>query len=63
MKLWIARDKDWELRLYTSFPYCSVGGVWRTYENGDDMSIDPNQFLTVTYENSPQEVELKLIEK
>ena len=63
MKLWIARDKQGWLGLYKEKP------IWKTASNGVEdwqdgcfMSyLDNNSFDEVTFENSPKEVELKLI--
>ena len=59
MKLWIARDKHGEIYLYSTKP--------KKYEHVFDADnwwqIDQSLFPEVTFENSPQEVELKLIEK
>lgn len=74
MKLWIARDEDGRLRIHPIKPYLidipnyrkywcnnagpvmAIGGVgqWPTIE-GEKV------FPEVTFENSPREVELKLI--
>lgn len=63
MRLWVARDKKGYLRVYYEKP------IWRThplYEfeywyGGPYLGyLDENQFLEVTFENSPQEIELKL---
>jgi hypothetical protein len=65
-KLWIARDLDGTLCLYTTEPWKRVTP---DYHNGefdcDDefINIDSRLFPEVTFENSPQEVELKLIDK
>ena len=59
LKLWIARDKDGMLHLFRAKPKkfsTGFGGYNKLY-------IDPDKFPEVTFENSPQEVELKLIEK
>ena len=66
MKLWIARDPDDVLFLYKSKPqyhsvsaiFVATDGVWI---NLSDYDMD--DFPEVTFENSPQEIELKLIEK
>lgn len=64
MKIWIARDKDGELCLYKTKPWKRVN---TTHHNDqfdcDDsfMNIDNDLFPEVTYENSPQEIELKLL--
>ena len=64
MKLWIARDKDESLWIFEEKPTffegvssfgCKFG---KTY-----AALDNSWFPEVTFENSPQEVELKLIEK
>ena len=66
MKLWIARDLDGELWLYTTKPvllddkrrFCCPDDVY-----GIDEQYQINQYLfpEVTFENSPQEFELKLV--
>ena len=73
MKLWIARNKSGSLSLYACKPI-EIGGnffVHDGYERIDyDTSyvkglyingIDSDLFPEVTFENSPQEVELKLV--
>lgn len=60
MKLWIARDKNGTLKLHESEPYCP----YNTWHNGNqEWHLDDDFFPEVTFENSPQEVELKLVEK
>lgn len=62
MKLWIARDIDGILRIYDNKPkvdkrkqeIISIGGYY-------DINI--NLFSEVTFENSPQQVELKLVKE
>lgn len=62
MKLWIARDLDGDLWLYNRKPEKKVwGGFIPTDDNCDIMAIDNNLFSEVTFENSPQQVEIKLI--
>jgi hypothetical protein len=64
MRLWIARDKTGWLGLYKEKP------VWRESSNGIEdwndgcfMSyLDSNTFDDVKFENSPQKVELKLVD-
>ena len=65
MKMWIARDEDGRLFLFNAQPYrvdwkypCKV---WESEE--DYMRIKDELYPEVTFENSPMEVELKLIEK
>lgn len=61
MKLYVARDFGGGLYLFPEKP------ILRTdykYWDGDNwFKIDQDLFPEVTFENSPQEVELKLIEK
>ena len=59
MKLWIARDKDNSLCLHYEKPVLSESGVW--YSEQQVMILPKNQYPEVTWGNSPQEVELKLI--
>lgn len=71
MKLWIARDVcNINLKLFFEKPVEQEGN-WvvkhidklnRMYY-GNSISIDNDLFPEVTFDNSPQEVELKLIEK
>lgn len=57
-KMWIARDEDyWDLNLFYEKP-TSEEGVWDT--NKICYPIDPNEFPEVTFENSPQEIEIEL---
>lgn len=62
MKLWIARSENGVLELFHEKPVYSVRNqMWFL---GDIIGgIDSNLFPEVTFENSPQEVELKLVEK
>ena len=65
MKLWIARDTDetlWIFREYpikkgkVFYPTTDITGKFTYYR-----SMPTDIFPEITYENSPQEVELKLI--
>lgn len=60
-RFWIARDEDGILCLYESKPYLDMDNEWSSHDNY--FVIDKSQFPEVSFENSPQEVELKLIEK
>ena len=63
MKLWIARDKDGTLVLCNRLPYIP-NKCYDFFYFSDDASIyylDKGMFPEITYENSPQEVELKLV--
>ena len=76
MKMWIARTEDNVLSVFREKPFllelpelkCSIWvyeepcGKCATWRNIGER-IDSNSFPEVTFENSPQEVELKSIEK
>lgn len=63
MKFWIARDPDGELNIFTEKPQL----YHYLYEDGFDgenkSPINLDLFPELTFENSPQEVELKLVNK
>lgn len=66
MKLWIARDFDGVLNLYATKP--SLDSNDNMYYADGDMeddylNIDKELFPEVTFENSPQMVELKLVKE
>lgn len=68
MKLWVARDKNGELYLYKGIPELvkieeNIGDeFWQdSSADGYYCYLDNNEFPEVTFENSPQQVELKLI--
>ena len=62
MKLWIARDIDNELYLYASEPVCGKDGIFyiNKTDSDDIIKLDNNEYPIVTFENSPQEIELSL---
>lgn len=62
MKLWIARDLGGALFLYDKKPVKGRKG-FRVKLFTHSFRISSSNFLEVTFENSPQEVELKLVEK
>ena len=62
MKMWIARDLEGRLELHSIKPYL-VGEYYWNNEDDNWMRLRDEDFPEVTYENSPIEVELKLIEK
>ena len=67
MILWIARDKDWSLNLFNEKPKKEgkrwYGGIDEDgYYNGA-LEISKGLFPEVTFENSPQQVELSLLGK
>ena len=55
MKMYVARDADGSLALYEREPQLVVNQVWT---GGCSIWIDSNNYPEVTFENSPQEVEL-----
>lgn len=57
-KFWIAREKYGGVSLYVTKPYRD-GEYWIT--TGNYYLFDRCLFPEITYENSPQEVELKII--
>lgn len=71
MKLWIARDKDGDLFVYENKPLRNEREGTFEIAGGECDWIDIDTFpfskilrsLSLTWENSPQEVELKLIRK
>lgn len=62
MKLWIARDLDGYSQLYVEKPI-KKNGYFERVPNTGWFTISCNLFPKVTFENSPVEVEIKLIEK
>lgn len=61
MELWIARDKCGSvLKLWYNKPL-KYGEIW--WSNDGYFVLDEDSFPEITFENSPQEVELKLIIK
>ena len=66
MELWIARDFDGILNLYVNKPSLdSNDNMYYTDSDMEDdyLNIDKNLFPEVTFENSPQQVELKLVKE
>jgi hypothetical protein len=64
MKLWIARNPDDSLWLHEEKPSLVFDDELRRwyYESGNSLELyNESLFPEVTFENSPQQVELKLI--
>ena len=63
MKLWIARDRDNSLWLFEEKPFLKCG-VWRVDPNCNIGLYEVDKYFLpeVTFDNSPQQVELKLVE-
>lgn len=60
MKLWIARDKYNLLSLFFDKP--EYKEQWNTWAKAAFATyLPPSAFPEVTFENSPQQVEIKLI--
>ena len=65
MRLWVARNEDNSLHIHNVKPgliYDDYTKQW-AYEGDASMEIDEDLYPEITFENSPQEVELKLREK
>lgn len=63
MKLFIARNKSKVIKLFTIEPeYNSISDEWKGYDF-EEIELSILNFPEVTFENSPQEVELKIVEK
>lgn len=60
MKLWIARDKDGGLWLFENKP-SYTGSYWKDFFETSIGEFDYRLFPEVTFENSPREVEIKLL--
>lgn len=65
MKLWIARDLDGSLWLYTVKPIKNTvrfdSAILNNGEISEVYTFNEDYFPEVTFENSPQQVEIKLI--
>lgn len=60
MKLWIVRDFTGSLFLYKDMPR-KMDTYFLPGRSGSCFRIDTSLFPEVTFENSPQQVEIKLI--
>lgn len=61
MKLWIARDKDGYLYLYDKKPIQDEDCFNSNINGKYNTLLHSSYFPTVTFENSPQQVEINLI--
>lgn len=61
MKLWVARDKNNDLYLYNRLPSLDYYGTSFDADSDEHLMLDEGSFPEVTFENSPQQVELKLV--
>ena len=63
MKLWVARDENGELCLFDDKPTMSVSKTrWLSPANVEFMLLDSALLPELTFDNSPQEVELKMVD-
>ena len=77
MKIWIARFKNGNLIAFYREPFKHLSSFyirsryhsdetisWNSHNSGGEyLKLDSDLFPEVTFENSPQQVELKIIEK
>ena len=64
MKMWIARNPNGKIGLYKGKPRWCIGIFDYNWNYGGFIGyLNLLSFPEVTFENSPQEVELKLVEK
>lgn len=63
MKMWICRNKSNIVHLFLNKPKLKENGEEWYDPNEFDLVLHCTDFPEVTFENSPMEVELKLIEK
>lgn len=66
MKFWIARDESGDLALYHLKPKLNNSSDIAFYQKqgfGIEYPICSDLFPEVTFENSPQQVEIKLVKK
>lgn len=63
MKLWIAREEWGGLYVFGIRPFYSEDyDKWESPISGLSFQVNDESFPEVTFENSPREVELKLVE-
>lgn len=60
LKLWIARDRHKELKIFTKKPVYSKDDFFFCVGAGDNnnLTLPSSCFPEITFENSPQQVEL-----
>ena len=63
MKMWISRNSNGDLYLHSTEPeeLEEAGYYTSFFTDGEDYHLDHKLFPEVTFENSPQQVEIKLI--
>lgn len=65
MKLWLARNKDGSLNLFYAKPHLVDGffAVIYNHSYGYCIELGCDVFPEVTFENSPREAEIKLVDE
>lgn len=63
MKLWIARNKNNRLALYTEEPILYYNEYYEGPYKSQRIDLDENLFPEVTFESGPHQVELNLTKK
>lgn len=61
--MWITREENGLLRLYTKKPYRYIGGIWRIPNDGDCVNISDEEYpqcKSITWEDDPIWVDLVL---
>lgn len=62
MELWIARDKNGQLNLYTYEPFKGPEDrFYKSLPNAVYMPINPYLYPEITWENSPKKVKAEVI--
>ena len=61
--MWIARDKNGAIYLYKDKPSLLLSGRAFDTDSPEVIRLGDYSYPEVTFENSPMEVELKLIDK
>lgn len=56
--MWIARDKCGDIGIYGNKPTLSRTGTTWNKPYCDFISIDKTQYTEITFENSPQKIEI-----
>lgn len=59
MLFWITRDFDGKLALHTQEPHCP----FYSWHSSDEVALNEELFPEITFENSPQQVEIKLVKR
>lgn len=60
--MWIARNKGGLLYLFDNIPIKHEKGYWYSQPGYDEIELCSRLFPEVTWENSPKQIEFKLID-